>query len=134
MAGIGNSLTAFSFFGSVRTPLQTLCTQLRKEALLWLEPQPSFPEVIQHLPEIPIVFLKSLLRHQDVIKIDQATFPDQPGQHILHQTLEGGRRTVASSLEVVRPYCVVLRTTPTFAYSLVKFPHKCGTAMAVPAL
>ena len=41
-------------------------------------------------------------------------------------------RTVASSLEVVRPYCVVIITTPTFAYSLVQVPHKCGTAMAVP--
>ena len=42
--------------------------------------------------------------------------------------------TVASSLKVVRPYCVVATTTPTFAYSLVRVPHKCGTAMAVPAL
>ena len=43
-------------------------------------------------------------------------------------------RTVASSLEVVRPYCVVITTTPTSAHSLVQVPHKCGTAMAVPAL
>ena len=43
-------------------------------------------------------------------------------------------RTVASSLEVVRPYCVVITTTPTFAHSLVQVPHKCGMAMAVPAL
>ena len=43
-------------------------------------------------------------------------------------------RTVASSLEVVRPYCVVITTTPTFAHSLVQVLHKCGTAMAVPAL
>ena len=35
-------------------------------------------------------------------------------------------KTVASSLEVVRPYCVVITTTPTFSYSLV---HKCGTAI-----
>ena len=51
----------------------------------------------------------------------------------------GGRthcmdRTVASSLEVVRPYCIVITTTPTSAHSLVQVPHKCGTAMAVPAL
>ena len=26
-------------------------------------------------------------------------------------------RTVASSLEVVRPYCIMMTTTPTFAYS-----------------
>ena len=31
-------------------------------------------------------------------------------------------RTVASSLEVVRPYCVVVTTTPTFTYSLVQVP------------
>ena len=43
-------------------------------------------------------------------------------------------RTVASSLEVVRPYCVVITTTPTSAHSLVQVPHKCGTAMAIPAL
>ena len=43
-------------------------------------------------------------------------------------------RTVASSLKVVRPYCVVITTTPTFAHSIVQVPHKCGTAMAVPAL
>ena len=43
-------------------------------------------------------------------------------------------RTLASSLEVVRPYCVVITTTPTFAHSIVQVPHKCGTAMAVPAL
>ena len=43
-------------------------------------------------------------------------------------------RTVASSLEVVRPYGVVITTTPTSAHSLVQVPHKCGTAMAVPAL
>ena len=30
---------------------------------------------------------------------------------------------VASSLEVVWPYCIVI-TTPTFAYSLVQVPHK----------
>ena len=42
-------------------------------------------------------------------------------------------RTVASSLEVVRPYCIVITTTPTFAHSLVQVSHKCGTAMAVPA-
>ena len=42
-------------------------------------------------------------------------------------------RAVASSLEVVRPYCVVITTTPTFAYALVQVP-KCGMAMAVPAL
>ena len=35
-------------------------------------------------------------------------------------------RTVASSLEVVRPYCVVITTTPTFTYSLVQVPHKYG--------
>ena len=40
-------------------------------------------------------------------------------------------RTVASSLTVVRPYCVVITTTPTSAHSLVQVPHKCGTAMAV---
>ena len=39
---------------------------------------------------------------------------------------------VANSLEVVRPYCVVITTTPTFAYSLVQ--GRAGTAMAVPAL
>ena len=44
------------------------------------------------------------------------------------------RRTVASSLEVVRPYCLVITTTPTSAHSLVQVTHKCGTAMAVPAL
>ena len=33
---------------------------------------------------------------------------------------------VASSLEVVRQYCVVIITTPTFAYSLVQGPNKCG--------
>ena len=38
---------------------------------------------------------------------------------------------VASSLEVVRPYCVVITTTPTTsAHSLVQVPHKYGTAMA----
>ena len=37
--------------------------------------------------------------------------------------VRGMDRTVASSLEVVRPYCVVITTTPTFAYSLVRVPH-----------
>ena len=37
-------------------------------------------------------------------------------------------RTVA---RVVRPYYVVITTTPTSAYFLVKVHHKCGTAMAV---
>ena len=41
-------------------------------------------------------------------------------------------RTVASSLEVVRPYYVVITTTPTFAYSQVQVPHKCCTAMYLP--
>ena len=56
------------------------------------------------------------------------------------EKMSGGRgeggivRTVASSLEVVQPYWVVITTTPTFAHSLVQVPHKCGTAMAVPAL
>ena len=40
-------------------------------------------------------------------------------------------RTVACSLEVVQPYYVVITTTPTF---VVQVPHKCGMAMAVPAL
>ena len=45
-------------------------------------------------------------------------------------------RTVASSLEVVRPYCIVNNHMHPLnsAYSLVQVPHKCGTAMAVPAL
>ena len=34
----------------------------------------------------------------------------------------GGGRTVASSLEVVRPYCIVITTTPTFAHSSSSFP------------
>ena len=34
----------------------------------------------------------------------------------------------------IRPYCIVIATTPTFAHSLVQVSHKCGTAMAVPAL
>ena len=33
-------------------------------------------------------------------------------------------RTVASCLEVVRPYYVVITTTPTSAHSLVQVPHK----------
>ena len=28
----------------------------------------------------------------------------------------------------------MISTIPTFAYSLVRVPHKCGMAMAVPAL
>ena len=36
-------------------------------------------------------------------------------------------RTVASSLGVVRPYCIVIIITPI---CLVQVPHKCGTAMA----
>ena len=43
-------------------------------------------------------------------------------------------RTVASSLDVVRPYCVAITTTPTLVYLLIQVPHTCGTAMAVPAL
>ena len=43
-------------------------------------------------------------------------------------------RYVASTLEVIRPYCVVITATPTFAYSLDRIPHKCGTAIVVPAL
>ena len=38
-------------------------------------------------------------------------------------------RTVASSSEVVQPYCIVISTTPT---SLVQV-HKYGMAMAAPA-
>ena len=44
-------------------------------------------------------------------------------------------RTVASTLEAVRPYCVVIIATPTLAYSLVRVPHDSGPAMvAIPAL
>ena len=41
---------------------------------------------------------------------------------------------IASSLKVVRPYYVVITATPTITHSLVRVPHKCDTAMAVPAL
>ena len=53
---------------------------------------------------------------------------------LVDEDLVSINRTVASSLEVVRPYCIVLTTTPTFTHSLVQVPHKCGMAMAVPAL
>ena len=32
--------------------------------------------------------------------------------------------SIQDSLEVVRPHCIVITTTPTFAYSLVQVPHK----------
>ena len=38
-----------------------------------------------------------------------------------HAAFQPSSRTVASSLE---PYCVVITTTPTFAYSLVQVPNK----------
>ena len=53
-------------------------------------------------------------------------FPCSPVQSPVHSPVHS--RTVASSLEVVRPYCVVITTTPIFVHSIVQLPHKCGTA------
>ena len=56
------------------------------------------------------------------------------------EKMSGGRgeggivRTVASSLEVVRPYWVVITTTPTFAHSLVQVPHKINVVRPWPYL
>ena len=68
------------------------------------------------------------------MQVTQGAELQEKNRRIGELTQQEVYRTVASSLEVVRPYCVVITTTPTSAHSLVQVPHKCGTAMAVPAL
>ena len=76
-----------------------------------------------------------LRESRDILSSSQDT-TDTPGER------EGGgnerelkeesqSKTVASTLEVVRPYSVVKNN---HTHSLVQVPHKCDPAIAVPAL